>query len=149
MSAKVLSVRHAGIAVSDLDASLRFYRDLLHLSVRVQAVESGVFLDTILGFAEARVTTVKLGTPEGPTLIELLHYENPPFHDISGRDVNAIGPSHVALTVSALDDLYRELVEAGVVFRSPPAVSPDGKAKVAFCSDPDNTPIELVEVLSK
>jgi predicted enzyme related to lactoylglutathione lyase len=60
--------------------------------------------------------------------------------------LNAIGPTHVALNVTNLDELYIRLSDAGVPFNAPPSMSPDGCAKVAFCQDPDGTFIELVEL---
>ena len=61
--------------------------------------------------------------------------------------LTAIGPTHVAFTVSDLDQLFARLTEQSVRFNAPPQLAPDGKAKVTFCFDPDGTPIELVEEL--
>ena len=47
----------------------------------------------------------------------------------------------------SLEDTYKKLGSAGVLFTSPPQISPNGFAKVAFCADPDGTLIELVEEL--
>ena len=145
MSARAIAVRHAGISVRDLERSLTFYRDGLGLTVRLQADESGRFLEEILGLPGARVTTVKLGAEQGPTLVELLRYDEPRPSPGSGREVHDWGPSHLALTVTDLDGLHHRLTEAGVIFRSSPRLAPDGRAKVAFCADPDGTPVELVE----
>mgnify|MGYP000114723570 CR=1 FL=1 len=45
-------------------------------------------------------------------------------------------------------EIYQKLTESGVKFNAPPQLSPDGYAKVTFCLDPDNTPVELVQVLN-
>ena len=145
MSDRVIAVRHAGVSVRDLEKSLAFYRDGLGLTVRLKADEGGPFLEEILGFPGVRVTTVKLGAEQGPTLVELLRYDEPKPSPGLGRDVYDLGSSHLALTVTDLDGLYDDLTKAGVVFRSPPRLAPDGRAKVAFCADPDGTPVELVE----
>lgn len=147
MSGVVRTVRHTGISVRDLDVSLSFYRDLLGLTVAVQAEEGGEFLETVLGFDKVRVTTVKLSAPDGPTLVELLRYDEPEGRFDPSRDVQTIGPSHIAFTVDDIDSLYIRLRAAGVRFRSEPRVSADGGAKVAFCSDPDGVPLELVQPL--
>jgi len=145
MSGRVVAVRHAGVSVRDLEKSLAFYRDGLGLTVRLQADESGPFLEEILGFPGVRVTTVKLGADQGQALVELLRYDEPLPASAPCREVYDFGSSHLALTVTDLDGLYHRLTEAGIVFRSPPRLSPDGRAKVAFCADPDGTPVELVE----
>lgn len=148
MSGTALSVRHAGVSVRNLERSLAFYRDALGLVVRAQADEHGPFLEEILGYPGVRVTTVKLSAEQGPTLVELLRYEQPLPSPASRREVYDFGSSHLAFTVTDLDGLYQRLTQAGVAFRSPPRLAPDGKAKVAFCADPDGTPVELVELVA-
>jgi catechol 2,3-dioxygenase-like lactoylglutathione lyase family enzyme len=145
MKSQVISVRHTGISVHDLDKSLNFYQGLLGLSIINQAEESGCFLEDILALPGVRLTSVKLGTAHGPTLVELLAYKTPKPQNNIKRHIYDIGVSHLALTVFDLNKLYQQLTDAGVIFRSPPHMAPDGHAKVAFCSDPDGTPVELVE----
>jgi catechol 2,3-dioxygenase-like lactoylglutathione lyase family enzyme len=146
-SAEVLrSVRHVGVVVSDLDASLAFYRDLLGLEPLRELDESGPHLDAMLALEGVRVRTVKLRAPGGDTLVELLHFAAPPAEPRVPR-LAETGPTHLAFTVDDLDTLHARLVAAGVRFNAPPQASPDGLAKVAFCLDPDGTPLELVEEL--
>ncbi|MBC8268136.1 MAG: VOC family protein [Rhodospirillaceae bacterium] len=137
------SVRHIGIVVSDMDASMHFYCDLLGLRSADVIAESGSFLDGLLGMDKARIRTAKLAASDGPTLIELLAFDQP--EPTQATPLTAIGPTHVALSVSDLDQLYQRMTKAGVDFNAPPALSPQGGAKVAFCRDPDGTFIELVE----
>jgi catechol 2,3-dioxygenase-like lactoylglutathione lyase family enzyme len=139
----VTSVRHIGIVVSDIDASMYFYCDLLGLRRADVVAESGSFLDGLLALEKANIQTVKLAGSDGPTLIELLAFEQP--ESTEATPLTAIGPTHVALNVRDLDPLYQRMTDAGVAFNAPPALSPDGGAKVAFCQDPDGTFIELVE----
>lgn len=143
----VTAVRHFGIVVEDLERALRFYRDLLGLKVVRTMEESGVYLDRILGLSDARVTTVKLGTDDGATLVELLKFTSHGDGYAATRPIYQIGPSHVAFTVDDLDAAYLTLVGAGIVFTASPQLSPDGYAKLAYCYDPDCTAVELVQVL--
>jgi len=138
----MITVRHVGIVVSDMDKSLWFYRDLIGLHDAEVASESGPFLDGLLAMKNTEIRTAKLAT-DGPTLIELLAFDSP--QTTAATPLNAIGPTHVALSVENLDRLYTRLCEAGIRFNAPPSLSPDGGAKVAFCRDPDGTYIELVE----
>ena len=141
------AVRHIGIVVSDMERSFRFYRDLLGLTLVRMMEECGEYIDTVLSLRNARVITAKFSADRGSTLIELLEFKSHGREPSEEREVYAIGPSHVALTVDDLDAVYRQLLRAGVRFNNPPRPSPDGYAKVAFCRDPDGTLIELVEVL--
>ena len=141
----VRAVRHAGIVVRDAERSLAFYRDLLGLKVEVDQLERGDFIDSILGMPDVRVRTVKLSAAEGPTLLELLEFEDSEGATGDPGDLSRIGPTHSALTVDDLDGLYERLSAAGVRFVSAPQTSADGRARVAFCADPDGAMLELVE----
>jgi catechol 2,3-dioxygenase-like lactoylglutathione lyase family enzyme len=140
------SLRHFGIVVSDLNRALDFYQRLLGLSVQRRMDESGEFLDRLLGVSNAHVTTVKLAAGSGPTLLELLDFHSPESQPIT-RTVFSQGPTHVAFTVANLSGLYEKLTAEGIRFVSPVQTSPDGRAKVAFCFDPDGNLLELVEVI--
>ena len=137
------SIRHVGIVVSDMEASLCFYCDFLGLQYTNVVAESGPFLDRILGMDMAKIRTAKLVGSDGPTLLELLAFDQP--ETTKSTPLTAIGPTHVALSVSDLDQIYQRMIKAGVVFNAPPALSADASVRVAFCRDPDGSFVELVE----
>lgn len=140
-------LRHVGIVVRDLERSLVFYRDLLGLSVQRAMDEKGPFLDAILGMNGTRVRTVKLAHTVDAPQVELLAFEEPVPQIGDAPSLVRVGPTHIAVTVDDLDYIHRRMRDAGVTFTTEPRVSPDGGAKVTFCSDPDGTALELVEVL--
>ncbi len=142
-------LRHVGIVVRDLERSLAFYRDLLGLSVVRAMDEQGPFLDAILGMTGARVRTVKLANAADAAQVELLAFAEPAPEISAAPSLVRVGPTHLAVTVDRLDELYRRMRAAGVSFTTEPRVSPDGGAKVTFCRDPDGTALELVEVLAR
>ena len=139
-------VRHIGIVVKNIENSLKFYRDLLGLQIQRAMNESGEYIDNMLGFKDVKVKTVKMSAPNGLTLVELLEFDVPKGSDLP-RHVNDLGTSHVAFTVSNIDEIYSKLKQSGIKFNASPQLSPDGYAKVTFCLDPDNIPVELVEVI--
>ena len=141
----IKDIRHTGIVVIDLEASLHFYRDLLGFQIAKQMEEAGDFIDNISSLNNVRVTTVKMTSPSGQ-MIELLKYHSHPAEK-KRREICEIGISHIAFTVDDLDTEYKKLKEQGVRFNAPPQLSPDGYAKVTFCSAPEGTLVELVEVL--
>jgi len=141
------NIRHFGIVVTDIEKSLEFYRDTLGFKIKIDALEEGKFIDAILGLKGVKVRTVKMAADDG-NLIELLWYQSHKGKKIENKEIFDIGASHPAFTVENLDDEYKRLKEKGVKFIFSPQISPNGKAKVAFCYDPDGVPIELVEELS-
>ena len=140
------SIRHFGIVVSNMSKSLYFYQDLLGLKVVSKMNCFGNYVDTMLKLKHAKIDIVKLATNTNSVEIELLEYRYPPKSS-SHRKINFIGPSHTAFTVTNLDNFYQFLISKNVKFNSPPQISSDRKVKVCFCYDPDDTPIELVEML--
>ena len=141
----IKDIRHTGIVVANLEASLHFYRDLLGFQVAKQMEEAGDYIDNISSLRNVKVTTVKLTSPT-MQMIELLKYHSH-LAEQRERQICEIGISHIAFTVDDLDIEYKRLKGKGIQFNSPPQLSPDGYAKVTFCRSPEGTLIELVEVL--
>jgi len=141
----IKNIRHMGIVVVDMEASLNFYRDLFGFKIVKQQNETGDFIDTILGLSDVSVTTVKMVASCGQ-MIELLKYDVSSFKNVH-RKIYETGISHIAFTVDNLEKQYERLQNEGVRFVSSVQLSPDGIAKVAFCRAPEGTFIELVEVI--
>ncbi len=139
------SVRHMGIVVSDMDKSLHFYSDLIGLQKAPVNEETGPFIDGLLNIPDSKIQTTKLVGENSTTSLELLCFKNPA--PTTSTPLNAIGPTHIALNVNNINELYTRLTKVGVPFNAPPRISPDGCVKVAFCQDPDGTFVELVEVI--
>jgi catechol 2,3-dioxygenase-like lactoylglutathione lyase family enzyme len=139
------AIRHIGIVVSDLEKSIYFYRDLFGFRITRQMEESGDYIDKMLALSRVKVTTVKMTAPDGQ-MIELLKFHTH-LNEQKPRDINNVGITHIAFEIDDLSDEYNRLKDEGVPFNSPPQLSLDGCAKVAFCRAPEGTFIELVEVL--
>jgi len=56
-----------------------------------------------------------------------------------------LGCSHVALTISNLDETYQKMQARGYATKSPPIVTDNKTAKILYCHDPDGTILELIE----
>ena len=143
----ILNVRHTGIVVNDLEASLDFYTKKLGFIVKTRVDEDQAFIDTILGLNKSQLTTIKL-TLNDNTMIELLDFKLDARTTINRKIVDA-GPTHMAFTVDDLDKTYELFVQESIKFISEPEISPNGFAKVAFCIAPEGTYIELVELMGE
>jgi len=139
----IKGLRHAGLVVKDVDKALYFYRDLLGFSIFKDALETGPFIEHILGIPGVKVRTIKMHCgKEG--LLELLDF-NDKLIALKAKEFTREGFTHIALTVNNISALYQDLKNAGVNFIATPRVSPDGRAKVAFCFDFEGNHVELVE----
>ena len=76
MTFLIKDIRHIGIAVTSMENSLHFYRDLLDLKIERVMDEHGEYTDNMLSLTNIKLKTVKLSANNGPTLIELLEFKS-------------------------------------------------------------------------
>jgi len=139
----IKNIRHSGIVVRDIIESYNFYVNLGFM-IESDEIEKGKFLDTILGIDDCEIRVMKMSCDN--QMIELLGYQiESTFGNDTEKKVNDIGCSHLAMTVDDIESVYKKLTEKGVEFINPP--ESNGKVKVAFCKDPNDVWLELVEEL--
>jgi len=142
----IKAVRHTGIVVSDMQASLRFYRDLLGMEVWADFKDDTPMVQNVTGVPGANVWMIKLKAADGVS-IELLQYLSHPQPIPDPRRACDVGCNHIALQVDDLDALHENLLAEGIEFNVPPTVSSEGFAKVTYCRDPEGVLVELVEII--
>jgi catechol 2,3-dioxygenase-like lactoylglutathione lyase family enzyme len=140
----VCRLRHVGIVTADIEKSILFY-EYLGFNIQKDLLESGNFIDSFSSLEKVCVRTVKMVLSNGD-MVELLSWKSHP-EIVENRRLTQVGCSHIAITVSNLDDTYDMLCKKGIKFRSSPKTSPEGNVKVVFCKDPNGVFIELVEEL--
>lgn len=145
-----VGVDHTAIVVSDTEASLRFYRDLLGFKVSGGSENYGSEQEHLNGVFNARLRITSLRSPNGPG-IELLEYLTPTDGRAMPEDERANDPIHheTCLVVDDIELASRLIRQAGVPFISSGVVKTP-KAEASFHAavlvrDPDGHPIELVE----
>jgi catechol 2,3-dioxygenase-like lactoylglutathione lyase family enzyme len=142
-------LHHVGITVKDLDASIRFYHDLLGLEFSNEPSPwfEGEELGIAVGAPGAALRQVSLLL--GDTTLELLEYKSPPSETRAPLQSNNIGASHVAFLVDDIRETKAELESKGITFFSDVNVVDDGVLagwRWVYFADPDGYPLELVEV---
>ena len=142
-------LHHVGITVKDLDASLRFYHDLLGLPLSTEPSPwfEGPGLGPAVGVPGAALRQVCLRV--GETNLELLEYKSPPSETNGPLPSNNLGASHVAFLVDDIEAKKAELEAQGVRFFSPVNVVDEGVLagwRWVYFADPDGYPLELVEI---
>ncbi len=142
-------LHHVGITVKDLDASIRFYHDLLGLPFSNEPSPwfDGPELGPAVGVPGAALRQVSLLL--GDTTLELLEYKSPSSQTAEPLKSNNIGASHVAFLVDDIEATKSELEAKGVSFFSAVNVVDEGVLagwRWVYFADPDGYPLELVEV---
>lgn len=121
---------HTMIRVGDLDASIRFYTEVLGMTLLRKAdYPSGRFTLAFLGY----------GPEETHTALELTHNWDTPGYELGD------GYGHIALGVEDIYHTCDKIREAGGQITREPGPMKHGTTVIAFITDPDGYKIELIE----
>ena len=135
---------HIGLCVTDLERSLRFYRDRLGFAFEHDLHVEGEPTDTLLRLRGVVLDAVYL-TRDGVRL-ELLHFAGPPAPPARERSMHERGLTHLSFRVADLDATLAALRAAGDRILDETIIRfPDFGAAAAFVADPDGQLIELVQ----
>lgn len=142
------SCHHHGFTVSNIEQSLRFYRDVLGLEVvRVSERVNLPSYDQMLGFDNIHLVAAILTHPVNEFVMELFEYKNPPGTQRNLQNY-FIGASHLAFEVDDVDEIYAKLQVGGFDAIHPPVdVVRDGTkvARGMYALDPDGISVEIFE----
>ena len=138
---------HGGVTVSDMEASLRFYRDGLGLEVEFDKILDGPYLPTVLGLDFDHIRAVYLRVPGG-VFVELLEYHGIESLPAASRPCDH-GAGHICFFVDDIDGLVERLQGAGYRARSEGPVDitkgPNKGARSVYMLDPDGYRVELFQ----
>ena len=142
----MITIRHTGIVTKNLDKSLIFWQKLIGFKKVNSQIERGDLIDSVLGYENVKVRTIKL-KDKNKNLIELLYFYNSP----SKAEKKKIKPytpgyTHISITVNNIQSIYKKLKKYKVKFNSKPQITPDKKHKMTYCKTPEGV-LELVEKL--
>jgi catechol 2,3-dioxygenase-like lactoylglutathione lyase family enzyme len=146
-----LGIDHTAIVVSNTEASLKFYRDVLGLSIAGTSENYGTeqeHLNNVFG-VRLRITSLRAGG--GGPGIEFLEYLAPRDGRPAPVDERASDLFHwqTTLIVSSTEQLEQGLTQANFRFVSPGAVSISDRAlgfgKGLLVRDPDGHVMALIE----
>ena len=141
---KLGDVQHIAVSVSDMEKSLKFYRDLLGLEVMMDMELDGApAIEAIFGIESIKMRYV-LFDGKGAKL-NLLEFKNPTGDNIAEKmRPYDHGIHHIAFCVDDIETAYQELRAKGVEFISPPQDT--GVARANAIRGPDGVVIELFEL---
>jgi len=114
-------VDYVMVMVSDMDRSVRFYRDQLDIALRFESPDWSEF--------------------ETGTTVLALHGGGTAGHT---HERNA-GTASIGFYVDDLESKYKELKGKGVTFSMPPTDRGEEGIRLAVCLDPDGLPISIAE----
>jgi catechol 2,3-dioxygenase-like lactoylglutathione lyase family enzyme len=145
----VTGIHHTSFTVADLDRSLAFFRDRLGFELLFVREIRADYFAAIVGLPGCAVKAALLRLPGAEHHVELFQYLTPPtlVADHRPRPCDA-GSHHLALLVTDLAELCRELRSDGIDLVSDPVAitsGPNTGAQAVYLRDPNGILIELFQ----
>lgn len=145
-------VFHFSFTVSDIETSVRWYRDVLGLELVHRQRQDNDYTRRLVGMPDAvlEVAQLRIGeaSPAMSThVLELVEYVEGAGERVPLR-TNNVGVAHLAFVVTDIHDEYERLRSLGVEFRSPPVEIAAGVNRggySCYLSDPDGITLELIQ----
>ena len=140
----LLRLTHVGICVSDMERSLRFYRDLLGFRFEHDLHVEGEPSDTLLRLRGVTLDAAYL--QRDGVRIELLRFASPPAPPARTRTMHEHGLTHLSFRVADVEATVAALRAAGERVLDETIIRiPQVQAAACFVVDPDGQLIELVQ----
>ncbi|THE63630.1 VOC family protein [Salinadaptatus halalkaliphilus] len=134
------TAHHVGITVSDLEAVLPFYRDVLGLEVVDRFAVGGEAFAEAVDIERARGEFAHLEADD--CRIELVEYD-PEARASPATGLNQAGAIHIGLTVDDLENFVAGLPDDVDTLSEPRTT--DSGTTICFLRDPEQNLVELLE----
>lgn len=144
----ILGVSHFGLCVTDIDAAVHFYCDILGFRVLRQSTTTSAEVARLLELDEITMTLtfIQLDT----TTIELISFAQPMALGGGKGPFNRVGYTHLSLRILDFDAELDRLRAAGVnVLEHTDGRQEVSNARFAFITDPDGNRVELFGMIDE
>ena len=153
---KIISHRHTGLIVNDLDKMLDFYLGL-GFELRRRDIEEGSFINNLVGEKNIKLETAKLILNNKKIdfqyrfqleLIFIFNTKKNLRNKGNFNFKNCYGLVDLSFTVDKIDEFINFIVDKGGKQISKPSKSPEGyPALHSYCCDPEGNVLHLAENL--
>ena len=148
-TAKVNTLDHVAIMVSDLERSFRFYHEVLGLEKVSFYEENNIAgASAVHALEDVHLKLYIMAAPGNPEItLHLSQITTPPSPTGRHEAIHHVPSAHICFTVTDIAAIHERLKEAGVELVSPPVAWPadQGGWTLCFLYDPDGNLVELVE----
>lgn len=124
---------HTALSVKNLSKSQKFYENVFNLKFKIQAERP-----------ELGVKFIMLEDSSG-AVIELFEHDNPTVLKEDLMNFQQVGFKHIAFVVENIEEVMNKALKEGAKIIWPIKKGITVK-RIAFVSDPNGLPIELVEL---
>ena len=138
---------HLGLHVSDIERSIRYYRDVIGLEEIERRLRDEPYLSVVTGYANVRLDTCLLVDPSSGVMLELLEIQSTSGTAVEPGTANP-GSMHLCFVVDDVDAIHQRAVEAGFGAVNDPVTPTAGRwsgGRSVYLLDPDRIRVELVQ----
>ncbi len=141
----ITGMHHASFTVSNMEKSIKFYRDILGLELKWDSLAAGVKFkgegaDKVTNCPGAELRIVFLSA--GSNRIELVEY-TPAGKQQVGNKASDTGSAHVCFQTDNIEELYQKLLANKARLHCAPQQLDN--AKVMYFRDPDGIILEAAQ----
>ncbi|MDG2111819.1 MAG: VOC family protein [Actinomycetota bacterium] len=135
---------HVGLTVTDMAASVKFYRDVVAMTVKSEFVGRNDWFDELTDNpgAELSVTHMRLGSYE----LQLIEYLAAGLSEPAQLAHNRVGSPHMCFLVTDVDAKFAEVSARGDVTITSGVIDIAAGARSFYVNDPDGVPVEFVQI---
>ena len=135
---------HVGLTVSDLAASVAFYRDVVGMTVTSEFAGRNDWFDELTNNpgAELSVAHLQMGKYE----LQLIEYLAGGQDAAAAIAHNRIGSPHMCFLVTDVEAKYAEVAAKDDVAITSDVIGIAAGARSFYTEDPDGVPVEFVQV---
>ena len=142
----IKSLNHVGFTVSNLDNSIKFYREVLNFKLFNRSKRNKKFSEKVTGIKNAslNIAYMKLGN----FYLELIEYHTGKGVKIN-TSVNNIGTVHVCFNIENFNEYLGKLQNNKVKLVGEPTIIPAGPnigKQVVYVQDIDHNKLEFISV---
>ncbi len=145
----LLKPLYVNLIVRDLDEMLDFYRNVLGFEVMVESEFADEIFSRGVGLPDVSMKMAHLRLPGSDFRVKMYQY-----HEVAERQLHRVLPEqtgfrNLAFQVDDIEQGYRELINRGVSFVTPPVSlkQPGYEAETRLCyfHDPEGNLIEMIQ----
>ncbi len=143
----ITGINHSSFTVSDLDVSVKYYKDILGMKLHSYSERPTEYVETVTGVTCSMKVAYLNGYGLMLELIEYVGSENK-----TPSKVTNIGCGHICFNVENMGAIVEEMAKEGVEFLGSPTEIPAGTNKggyVIYALDPDGIVTEFIQPPAK
>ena len=142
----ITGIQHCSFTVSNIEETIRFFRELLGLEATPVREVKGERIEQILQMPGASLLISNITTPDNSN-IEFIQYIAPKGKQIDLSTCNT-GVAHLAFEVDDIQKMYDDISAKGVKFHHSPLWAEAGSLKgwgISYFKGPDGITLEFME----